>query len=161
MPKILEFRVGKEQNICALQKKHPPTVAHAGNPVETVETLQRTEIMKTVTPYLPKLLPWYARQAGVSIGRAEVLWREAEAAAARSHTPKMPEYWRACTENFRAALRAEHERKQAATRVAPFFNSQQRMARLPLQVSEVMMRSAAQWYSRWYATAANSLLLAA
>lgn len=115
----------------------------------------------TPTPYLPKLLPWYARQAGVRIELAEALWREAEAEAAREYAPQKPEYWRACTENFRAALRAEHERKQAATRVAPLFYSQQRMAGLPLRVSEVMMRSAAQWYSRWYTTAANSLLLAA
>ena len=117
--------------------------------------------MNTSDPSLPKLLPWYARQAGVSIERAETLWREAEAEAARAHTPQMPEYWRACTEIFRAALRAEHERKQASTRVAPLLYSQQRMAVLPLQVSEVMMRSAAQWYSRWYTSAANSLLLAA
>ena len=118
--------------------------------------------MNRTAPHLPKLLPWYARQAGVSIERAETLWREAEAEAARAHTPQMPEYWRACTEIFRAALRAEHERKRScADRFAPLLRSQQRMVGLPLQVSEVMMRSAAQWYSRWYTSAANSLLLAA
>lgn len=113
--------------------------------------------MNTPAPYLPKLLPWYARQAGVSLERAEVLWREAETAAAREHEPQMPEYWRACTEHFRAALRAEQSGTTSPISIAPLLSSQQRIAGLPLQVSEAMMRSAAQWYTQWCATAANSL----
>jgi len=60
-------------------------------------------IMKT-----PKLLPWYARKAGVSIERAETLWRKAvREATAETGWVGNAEYWGAAMDHFLRLLEEE------------------------------------------------------
>ena len=56
----------------------------------------------------PKLLPWYARKAGVSIERAETLWRKAvREATAETGWVGNAEYWGAAMDHFVRLLEEE------------------------------------------------------
>jgi len=95
----------------------------------------------------PKLLPWYARKAGVSIDRADELWREAVRDAAETAG------WVGNTEYCGEAMygfidRLEHERDAARypSYVCSLTYSQSRLWRLPLTVMEGFLNSAsAHW----------------
>lgn len=94
----------------------------------------------------PKLLPWYARKAGVSDERAEVLWRRAvRAATAETGWVGNPEYWGAAMTHFQHLL-AEEQATFCAPRVTPLVRSQNRMWRLPLiAMEDVFSAIAANW----------------
>ena len=56
----------------------------------------------------PKLLPWLARKAGVSMPRAEELWRESvRYAYAHAGKADKSEYWKTANERLRHLLKAE------------------------------------------------------
>ncbi len=87
----------------------------------------------------PKLLPWYARKAGVSIERAGVLWRK----AVRDSTEKTgwvgnAEYWGEAMHTFQELL-ANEERSLCAPGVTPLLRSQNRLWRLPFNAMEDMV----------------------
>lgn len=84
----------------------------------------------------PKLLPWYARKAGVSIERATVLWRKAiREATAETGWVGNAEYWGAAMAIFQRLLQ-EEQNSLCAPRVTPLIRTQQRMWRLPLTAME-------------------------
>jgi hypothetical protein len=84
----------------------------------------------------PKLLPWYARKAGVSLDRAESLWRKAvREATAETGWVGNSEYWGAAMDTF-ARLLEEDKRTLCAPQVVPLVRSQSRMWRLPLLAME-------------------------
>lgn len=86
----------------------------------------------------PKLLPWYARKAGVTIERATVLWHQAvrEATAATGWVGNS-EYWGEAMSAFQRLL--ENERATfCAPRVTPIVRCQNRIWRLPLTAMEDM-----------------------
>lgn len=84
----------------------------------------------------PKLLPWYARKAGVSEERAAVLWRKAvREATAETGWVGNAEYWGAAMDHFLVLLEAERD-TLCAPRVTPLVRSQNRMWRLPLLAME-------------------------
>lgn len=97
----------------------------------------------------PKLLPWYARKAGVPIERAEALWRKAvREATAQTGWVGNAEYWGAAMDNFQALLTAEQD-TLCTPRVTPFVRSQNRMWRLPLIAMEDMFCAmSASWQRR-------------
>ena len=86
----------------------------------------------------PKLLPWYARKAGISTERAEVLWSKAvRIATAETGWVGNAEYWGACMDAFKALI--EQERNTlCAPQVVSFVRSHNRMWRLPLIALEDM-----------------------
>lgn len=84
----------------------------------------------------PKLLPWYARRAGVSLERAEALWRKAvRRATERTGWVGNAEYWAEAIDSFHALLEAE-QRTLCAPGITPFVRSQNRIWRLPLDAME-------------------------
>lgn len=84
----------------------------------------------------PKLLPWYARKAGVSIDRAEALWRKAvRQATAETGWVGNAEYWGASMDTF-IRLLEEEQSTLCAPQVMPLVRSQNRMWRLPLLAME-------------------------
>lgn len=84
----------------------------------------------------PKLLPWYARKAGVSTERAEALWRKAvREATADTGWVGNAEYWGAAMSNFLRLLDAEQV-SLCAPRLLSLVRSQNRMWRLPLLAME-------------------------
>ena len=84
----------------------------------------------------PKLLPWYARKAGVSIERAETLWRKAvREATAETGWVGNAEYWGAAMDHL-VRLLEEERITLCAPRVQSYVRSQNRMWRLPLIAME-------------------------
>ena len=94
----------------------------------------------------PKLLPWYARKAGVPIERAEQLWHKAvRKATADTGWVGTSEYWGAAMSEFLRLLE-EEKTTLCAPQVTPFVRSQNRMWRLPLIAMEDMISAAsANW----------------
>lgn len=87
----------------------------------------------------PKLLPWYARKAGVSNERANVLWRR----AVRESTEKTgwvgnAEYWGEAMHTFRELL-AKEQQSLCVPGVTPLVRSHSRLWRLPLNAMEDMV----------------------
>lgn len=94
----------------------------------------------------PKLLPWYARKAGIPLERAEALWDEAvRRATAETGWVGNAEYWGAAADNFIDLL----ERERAATcapQFLPLLRSQARMWRLPLlAIEDLLCATRASW----------------
>ena len=86
----------------------------------------------------PKLLPWYARKAGVSIERAESLWRKAvREATERTGWVGNAEYWGEAMDIFRTLLNKEKS-TLCAPSVSPFIRTQNRFWLLPLNAMEDM-----------------------
>lgn len=84
----------------------------------------------------PKLLPWYARKAGIPIERAEQLWRKAvRAATEETGWVGNSEYWGAAMNQFLRLLEEDHA-TLCAPRVTPLVRSQRRVMRLPLIAME-------------------------
>lgn len=84
----------------------------------------------------PKLLPWHARKAGVSIERAEAIWRKAvREATAETGWVGNSEYWGAAMDHFLRLLK-EEKATLCAPRVTSLVRSQRRMLRLPLIAME-------------------------
>lgn len=94
----------------------------------------------------PKLLPWYARKAGVPIERAHVLWRKAvREATDRTGWVGNAEYWGEAMHVFRSLL-DEEQSSLCAPRVTPLLRTQSRIWRLPLNAMEDMcVAMAANW----------------
>ncbi|MDX9698485.1 MAG: hypothetical protein RBT55_02825 [Rhodocyclaceae bacterium] len=107
----------------------------------------------------PKLLPWYARKAGVSEKRAASLWRKAvRQATETTGWVGNAEYWGETMNIFRELL--EEERASfCAPSVTPLIRSQSRLVTVSLNALETMMCASANWYrgqqdalhSRWAA----------
>lgn len=97
----------------------------------------------------PKLLPWYARKAGVPIDRANTLWRKAvREATAQTGWVGNSEYWGAAMDSFLVLLEAEKD-TLCTPCVTPFVRSQNRMWRLPLIAMEDMFCAmSASWQRR-------------
>lgn len=95
----------------------------------------------------PKLLPWYARKAGVSIDRATVLWHKAvREATASTGWVGNAEYWGEAMNTFQRLL-DEEQATLCAPRVTPLVRSQNRLWRLPLTAFEdVVSAMAANWH---------------
>lgn len=94
----------------------------------------------------PKLLPWYARKAGVSVERATVLWQKAvRQATVETGWVGSAEYWGEAINCFQRLL--EEERGSfCSPRVTPFVRSQNRIWRLPLIAMEDMFSAfSANW----------------
>jgi len=96
----------------------------------------------------PKLLPWYAHKAGVSLDRAEALWRKAvRSATEQTGWVGTSDYWGTTMDKFRGLLEAE-QATLCAPQGAPIVRSQIRVWRLPLQALEDMIHAvAANWRS--------------
>lgn len=94
----------------------------------------------------PKLLPWYARKAGISDERAEALWRKAVCAATvETGWVGNAEYWGAAMDHFHRLLEKESA-TSCVPRVTPLVRSQCRMWRLPLTAMEDMVSAiSASW----------------
>lgn len=94
----------------------------------------------------PKLLPWYARKAGVSIERAETLWRKAvRCATAETGWVGTSEYWGAAMDNF-VRLLEEEKNTLCTPQVTPLVRSQNRMWLLPLiAMEDVFTAVSANW----------------
>ncbi|QDF98616.1 hypothetical protein CJ010_19785 [Azoarcus sp. DD4] len=94
----------------------------------------------------PKLLPWYARKAGVSIERAETLWRKAvRYATAETGWVGTSEYWGAAMDNF-VRLLEEEKNTLCTPQVTPLVRSQNRMWLLPLiAMEDVFTAVSANW----------------
>lgn len=91
----------------------------------------------------PKLLPWYAHKAGVSLDRAEALWRKAvRSATEQTAWVGTSEYWGASMDEFRRLLEAE-QATLCTPQSAPILRSQIRVWRLPLLALEDMVHMAA------------------
>ncbi|MCB1960729.1 MAG: hypothetical protein KDE68_09460 [Rhodocyclaceae bacterium] len=93
----------------------------------------------------PKLLPWYARRAGVPIERAEALWRKAvRKATVETGWVGTSEYFGAAVDNFLELLDEE-----AASLCAPgmsgLFRRHSRIMRLPLTLMEDFTAVSAAW----------------
>ena len=93
----------------------------------------------------PKLLPWYARKAGVPIERAEALWRKAvRKATVETGWVGTSEYFGAAVDNFLELLDDE-----TATLCAPgmtgLFRRHNRVMRLPLTLMETFTSAGATW----------------
>ncbi|MBL8446215.1 MAG: hypothetical protein JNJ44_02250 [Zoogloeaceae bacterium] len=87
----------------------------------------------------PKLLPWYARKAGVSLERAEALWRK----AVRNATDRIgwvgnSDFWGAAMDEFRRLLAAE-QATLCSPHGEPILRSQIRAWQLPLLALEDMI----------------------
>lgn len=94
----------------------------------------------------PKLLPWYARKAGISLERATALWRKAvREATAETGWVGNSEYWGATMSAFQRLLEEEKQSFCHPT-VTPLVRSQNRLWRLPLTAMEdVMSAVSANW----------------
>ena len=93
----------------------------------------------------PKLLPWYARKAGVSIERAEALWRKAvRQATADTGWVGNAEYWGAAMDNFLDLLEAENA-SLCTPNMSYVLRMQNRALRLPLTLMEDLSAAAARW----------------
>jgi len=131
------------ENVAA---QHSPTRHGHEDPQEHCANIRRRgeNIVKT-----PKLLPWYAHRTGISIERAETLWRRAvRTATAETGWVGNAEYWGACMDGFLALL--EQERNTlCAPQVVPFVRSHNRMWRLPLLAMEDIF---AAFHAHWQRT---------
>jgi hypothetical protein len=98
----------------------------------------------------PKLLPWYAHKAGVSLDRAEALWRKAvRGATEQTGWVGNSEYWGSAMEEFRRLLAAE-QATLCTPLGTPIIRSQIRTWRLPLLALEDMLQAvAANWRSNF------------
>ena len=94
----------------------------------------------------PKNLPWYARKAGVSIERAEGLWRKAvREATADTGWVGTSEFWGAAEGRFLELLK-EEQNTLCTPHVEAFVRSQHRMGLLPLLAAEEMITAmSANW----------------
>jgi hypothetical protein len=94
----------------------------------------------------PKLLPWYARKAGVSEERATELWRDAVRQATNdTGWVGNSEYYGAAMSTFQQLL--EQERQHAyQSNVVPLIRSQVRLMQLPLTAMEAMLEASSHWY---------------
>lgn len=89
----------------------------------------------------PKLLPWYARKAGVPLDRANTLWRKAvRIATAETGWVGNSEYWGAATDIFLELLDAETN-TLCTPSVEPLLRSQHRMWNMPLNAMEDMFKA--------------------
>lgn len=97
----------------------------------------------------PKLLPWYARKAGVPIERANVLWRKAvrEATAATGWVGNA-EYWGEAMNRFLQLL-DEEQNTLCTPRVTPFVRSQNRLWSLPLTAMEDVVTAVSAASASW------------
>ncbi len=97
----------------------------------------------------PKLLPWYARKAGVSNERAERLWRKAvRVATERTGWVGNSEYWGEAMDAFRSLL-SEEKTSLCTPQVTPLLRSQSRIWRLPLNAMEdVCVALTAHWHKQ-------------
>ncbi len=120
-----------------------PAPSHKDVPkcAPALQGLQEMDMTKT-----PKLLPWYARKAGVPLERATVLWKRAvREATAKTGWVGNTEYWGEAMHGFLELL--EQERSSlCAPRVTPFVRTQNRIWRLPLTAMEDMLSAvSANW----------------
>ncbi len=91
----------------------------------------------------PKLLPWYANKAGVSIERATALWHEAiREATAVTGWVGSPEYWGVAMDTL-VRLLDEEKRQTCTPRVTPLIRSQNTLWRLPLIALEDVVTAVA------------------
>lgn len=95
----------------------------------------------------PKLLPWYARKAGVPIDRAEILWRRAvRAATDETGWVGNSEYWGAAMDHFQRLLRQERA-SLCAPRIAPVVRWHKRIWAAPLEtMSDVATMTMRRWH---------------
>ncbi|NMG44342.1 hypothetical protein GPA22_11450 [Aromatoleum toluvorans] len=94
----------------------------------------------------PKLLPWYARKAGVTIERATALWQQAvREATATTGWVGNSEYWGEAMSAFQRLLEAERA-SFCAPRVTPIVRCQNRLWRLPLTAMEDMVSA---FHANW------------
>jgi len=94
----------------------------------------------------PKLLPWQARKAGVSLERAEALWNKAiREATADTGWVGTSEFWDVAETRFRELLDAERS-TLCAPQIETFVRSQSRLGLLPLLAAEQMVSAiSANW----------------
>jgi len=95
----------------------------------------------------PKLLPWYARRAGVPIERAEILWRRAVRHATEdTGWVGNSEYWGAAMDHFQRLL--NHERATlCAPHVLPLLRTQKRIIRAPIDAfNDVAVLALRRWH---------------
>ena len=94
----------------------------------------------------PKLLPWYARKAGVPIERAEALWHKAvREATADIDVVGDSEFWGSAVDRLHELL-DEEQNTLCAPHTESFVRSQHRMWLLPLLAAEDVYKAmAANW----------------
>ncbi len=93
----------------------------------------------------PKLLPWFARKAGVSEERAASLWRKAvREATAETGWVGNAEYWGEAMSRFLKLLEDEQS-SFCSPHVTPLVRSQNRLLRLPLTALEFMFSASERW----------------
>jgi len=64
----------------------------------------------------PKLLPWLAHKAGISLQRADTLWQAAQRhAAVATRQISTPAYWQAAMTRLLELLAAERQREDIAS----------------------------------------------
>lgn len=95
----------------------------------------------------PKLLPWYARRAGVPVERAEVLWRQAvRAATDETGWVGNSEYWGAAMEHFRRLLKSERASLCALQNVA-LMRKQERLWRATIELfGDMCLLATRRWH---------------
>lgn len=87
----------------------------------------------------PKILPWYAHKAGISIERAEALWKSAVArTVAQTKSTSTSERVGLTLDTFQQLLTQE-QALSCTPRVTPFLRIQQQLWQLPLQAMEDLL----------------------
>lgn len=100
----------------------------------------------------PKLLPWFARKAGVSEERAASLWRKAvRQATAETGWVGNAEYWGEAMNIFLKLLE-EEQSSFCSPYVTPLVRSQNRLLRLPLTALEFMCSASERWQRQVHST---------
>lgn len=83
-------------------------------------------------PRTPKLLPWLAKSAGVSIERAEELWADSiRYATAETGWVETPEYWKVANERLIELLETEAMTCHPPA-ITPWVTFNMRIGALPL-----------------------------
>lgn len=97
----------------------------------------------------PKLLPWYACKADVSIDRANELWREAvRDAAEKADAAGNTEYSGEAMQGFIDLLECERDAVRYPSDVYSLVQNQSRLWKLPLTVMEGFFNSASAHWRR-------------
>lgn len=77
---------------------------------------RKETIMKSTTMHSPKILPWLAKKAGISMRRAEILWHAAQRHAAHATgETETHAYYAAAMDRLLELVAAESLREDAAS----------------------------------------------
>lgn len=106
--------------------------------------------MKT-TPHNPKILPWLAHKAGITLHRAEILWHAAQRHAAHvTGEIETPAYWQAAMDRLLELVAAERLREDVASfGWRRWTRLNERLWQAPLAVLDALTLNTVRGWRRW------------